>query len=349
MKVILINDQLNAGGAEKLLVTIANLLFEKNVDVEVILLLEKAVIDNQINPKIPIKYLNRKGRFDFKSWITLKSWVKTADIVHIHSRYNLRYYMIVKMILGISKPKVVFHEHMPRFELDLFTKFLFTKIQAYIAVYSKMKEWVVNKKILNSSIAWYLPNFVQKPKVDIKANNQSNKILMIGNFWHLKNHQFAIELINELPEFELDIYGMIYETDYFNQLKKQIENNNLQSRVRLIEGVQNVYEIMHKYSFALHTSTSETGPLVLIEYMHCQMPFLSFNTGDVVQTISNYLPDLVINNFEKNIWLEKIQSQMLNQSKREIILQTFPDILKSHFSEMAYYNELHKIYQQVLA
>lgn len=340
---------LNAGGAEKLLVNIANLLYKNKIDVEVILLLDKAIIDDQINKNISIKYLKRKKRFDFNSWVKLKSWVKNADIVHIHSRYNLRYYFLVKLILGIRKPKIVFHEHMPRFQLDFLTAFLFSRVNAYVAVFSKMAQWVIEKKYLQKNKNFYLPNFVTKPETAITANQQSKKILMIGNFWHLKNHFFALELLKALPEFELDIYGMIYETDYFQNLKTKIRELDLEERVNLIEGVQNVYSIMNKYSFALHTSTSETGPLVLIEYMQANMPFLSFNTGDVVQTVSQYLPNIVMYDFDKEKWLTNIHSQMLNIENRELILKKYETILEEHFSEQNYFNSLYKIYKQVLA
>lgn len=349
MKVILINDMLNAGGSEKLLVNIANLLYKNKVEVEVVLFLDKALIDDQINKNISVKYLSRKGRFDMSSWIKLKSWVKDADIVHIHSRYNLRYYFMVKFILGIRKPKIVFHEHMPRFQLDFITTYLFSKVNAYVAVFSKMTEWVIEKKYIKKNKSFYLPNFVTEPETEIKANQQSEKILMIGNFWHLKNHFFALELLKNLPEFELDIYGMIYESEYYQNIKTKIIDLNLEDRVNLIEGIQDVYSIMNKYSFAIHTSTSETGPLVLIEYMQSNMPFLSFNTGDVIQTVSQYLPNIVMHDFDKEKWLISIHSQMLNIESRETIIKKYKIILENHFSEKNYFNSLHKIYQQVLA
>jgi hypothetical protein len=97
MKIVLLNDKLNAGGAEKVLVYIANLLFKNNYDVSVVLFLDEAKLDNQINKQIPIHYLRRTSRFDIAAWKKLKALTNDADIVHIHSRYNLRYFMVAKI------------------------------------------------------------------------------------------------------------------------------------------------------------------------------------------------------------------------------------------------------------
>ena len=53
MKVALLNDQLNAGGAEKVLVHIANLLYSRGVEVIVILFMEPSALDKQLHPQIP--------------------------------------------------------------------------------------------------------------------------------------------------------------------------------------------------------------------------------------------------------------------------------------------------------
>jgi glycosyltransferase involved in cell wall biosynthesis len=152
MKVVLINDQLNAGGAEKVLVYIANLLYKNSIDVSVVLLLGEAALDKQLHPNIPIHYLHRTSRFSFKAFRKLKEIVQNVDIVHVHSRYNLRYYMTAKFLVGISKPKIFFHEHVPSYAIDKFTKFLFSKVHAYVAVQDDMRKWAVEKGMVKTTM-----------------------------------------------------------------------------------------------------------------------------------------------------------------------------------------------------
>lgn len=351
MKVVLINDQLNAGGAEKVLIYIANLLYKNKVDVSVVLLLGKSVLDNQINANIPVHYLNRKSRFDMEAFRKLKQFVQYADIVHIHSRYNLRYYMMGKLLLSINKPKIFFHEHVPSFQLDFFTKLLLRKVDAYVAVQDKMREWAVTNKTVVASKAFYLANTVSAPEslALTTTNNNAGKILMVANFREIKNQLFAISLLEALPnEYSLDLYGTVDEIDYYEKIEATIRYKSLKNRVRVVKGVTNIYEQLSNYKLAIHTASGETGPLVLIEYLYAGLPFITYNTGDVVNILNQYLPEFIINNFNIEEWVQKIktfnQKQKFDDEKLKM-----KEVIKNHFSESAYLNQLMFIYQQLMA
>lgn len=351
MKVVLINDQLNAGGAEKVLIYIANLLHKNNIDVSVVLLLNKSVLDDQINTQIPIHYINRQSRFSFKAFLKLKQLVKDADIVHIHSRYNLRYYMLARLIVNIQKPKIFFHEHVPSFKIDAFTKYLIQHVDAYVAVQDKMREWAVSNKMIAKQKAFYLANTVSPPATVSNKNAESKegKILMVANFREIKNQTFAVTLLSKLPEsFTLDIYGTIDEVDYFNKVEKTIQSLSLENRVHIYRGVTNIYERLSNYKFAIHTAIGETGPLVLVEYLHAGLPFLTYDTGDVVSILKKYLPQFIIDNFNEAEWLSKVQAfnQQDNIEEERAKMQL---MIKEHFSEEAYFSQLISIYQQLLS
>jgi glycosyltransferase involved in cell wall biosynthesis len=349
LKVALLNDQLNAGGAERVLVTIANLLYEKGVDVRVILFLDKSSLDEQLHKDVPVFYLKRKGRFDLKAMKLLKKHCGETDIVHVHSRYNLRYFMVAKFVTGIFKPKIVFHEHVPVLKLDAFTKLLFAQIDAYVAVLKSMSEWAKKQKVAASKV-YYLPNIVTASSRPIRHTYCANKrIIMVGNIWKFKNQVFAIELMKALSQnYTLDIYGMVNDEQYYEIIKTLITNYNLTPRVRLIHGVSDIFPLIGNYDFAIHTSTHETGPLVLLEYMHAQLPFLTYRTGDVVSQISAELPEFVMDTFSINDWVARIETVMANEGKLTIAKKTMQSIIDKKYSKENYSNKLLNIYSEVL-
>ncbi len=349
MKIALINDQLNAGGAEKVLVNMANLMHGKGIEVVVVLYLKPAILDRLLHSSIPVFYLERKGRFDISAMRALKKIVHTTDIVHVHSRYNLRYLMVAKLLTGISKPKIVFHEHVPVLFVDRITRLCLKKADAYIAVLKTMSEWAAKELGLSPAKVFYLPNTVNAPGSKIASAPAGRKILMVGNFWYFKNQFFAIDLIKALPAgFSLDMYGTINDKEYHKALLSLISAYQLESRIRLIEGVSNIYSVIGNYNFAIHTSPHETGPLVLIEYMHASLPFITFKTGDVVANIYNELPEAVIDSFEVNDWKKRIEEVMMNEDARSQMKYKMKTLVEKYYTEESYWQKLHSIYQSIL-
>ena len=349
MKVALLNDKLDAGGAEKVLVNMANLLHRHGVDVQVILFLEPSVLDHFIHPDIPVVYLKREGRFDFKAMLALKKQLKGVHIAHVHSRYNLRYLITAKLFTGIRTTKIVFHEHIPVLSVDLFTKYCLHKTDAYVAVLKNMCEWVGSTIKLKGKKVFYLPNIVNAPKHEIERQPVGSKIIMVGNYWHFKNQLFAINLLNHLPSnYTLDIYGAINDKDYHQDMLHLIQRFDLQSRVKLIEGVSEIYSVLENYNFAIHTSPQETGPLVLLEYMHAGLPFLTYNTGDVVANIESILPYLILDSFDLEKWQRAIHKVMGDENIRAEARAKMKVIIREKYSEEGYWKNVKSIYQSIL-
>lgn len=81
-------------------------------------------------------------------------------------------------------------------------------------------------------------------------------------------------------------------------------------------GIINIYEVLSKYSLAIHPSKVETGPLMLIEYLNAQPPFIAHKTGDVGEEICDDLPIFIASNLDMNTWIDKI-GEILNMDNKE--------------------------------
>ncbi len=351
MKIALLNDQLNAGGAEKVLVNMANIMHQNGVDVIVVLFIRPAALDKQLHPDIPVHYLHRKGRFDRAAMHRLKLLVQPCDIVHIHSRYNLRYFMVAKYLQSLYHPKVVFHEHVPGYtKLDFFTRLLFKGVDGYIAVLQSICNWANNQHLVQPFKIFYVPNIVAQPVAPIVfQQNDHSRIVMAGNFRRVKNHLFAIQLIEQLNNtVTLDLYGMIEDQAYYDEVVTYIEAHDLKGRVNIISGVNNLYDVMGQYDLALHTATQETGPLVLLEYMQAGLPFLTYNTGDVAANISISLAHLVMKTFEPGKWLSSVNELLQNQNLRKSIQIKMKQVVQENYTEEKYWQQLSNVYKKVL-
>jgi glycosyltransferase involved in cell wall biosynthesis len=352
MKVVLVNDQLNAGGAERVLVNIANLLHKNKIEVSVVMFLKPSALDHEINHNIKITYLNRKWRFDYAAMRTLKKQLKDADIIHVHSRYNLRYYMVAKLLTFAPSKPIVFHEHVPDHKkIGAFTSFLFKRLNAYVGVQERLCTWVKDKKLVAPKNVFFLPNVVARPG-QIKLDNlhEEKRIVMVANFRRIKNQLLALQILQALgSDYTLDLYGMIDEADYYEELTQYVKVNELEHRVNIKTGITNMYEYLPRYQFALHTATNETGPLVLLEYMNSGLPFLTYKTGDVVSNVNAALPQFVMDTLTVADWVDRIKVVLSDPRARPKLQQEMEQLINERYSEETYFNTLDSIYKKTIA
>lgn len=331
------------------MVTAANLLHANGIKVQLVLYLTKADLDNQLHPAIPVHYLNRKGRFSLAAMLQLKRLTAGADIVHIHSRHNLRFYMVARFLTGNFKPRIVYHEHTPQFEkIDRFTAFVLKKTDAYVAVVQSILAWARQSHVIAENKMYYLPNIVSDA-AKTTGTFQEHTLMLAANFRRIKNHLFAIDLLKHLgPPFTLHMYGMVDDPEYYQEVLQHIAQSGVQDQVKIIHGVHKLSTVMPQYHFALHTAKSETGPLVLLEYMLAGVPFLTYNTGDVAVNLRVQIPELVVHSFNIAEWKEKIFSTMLNHQKRQELQVRMQQLIKQKFSSRQYVASLTNIYRSVL-
>ena len=112
-----------------------------------------------------------------------------------------------------------------------------------------------------------------------------NQLLLVSNIQPRKNIEFAIEIIYELckdGEYTLDIIGKIADREYYDKLNNLIKLYSLEEIINFNESCINIQQILNKYDIALHTSKSEAGPLVLIEYLAQSLPFITFSTRTII-------------------------------------------------------------------
>ena len=350
--IVQIIDTLEAGGAEKVLVTLSNILFNHGHPVTVITTLQKGSLTSQLNQGIEIKELNRKSKWNLSDMRKLVQWCKPFDIIHVHSSHNLRYVYLAAKIFYLNKP-IFFHHHYGNIETDTSLKWhdkIFMSSTILIAVSRKIYDWAIHRLKMEQQTVFLLPNIVTKPILQDKKNKkETTQIVLVSNFRKQKNITYAIDLMNVLKSqmnVHLTIIGQRADEYYCNSIKEKIQSLQLNDCISIQHDITNIDAVLQQYDLAIHTATSESGPLVLIEYMAAGLPFLSYQTGEVVHQIKNELPECIINNFETDEWIKKIVQ--LLQINTEQLSQRLQNIYAKYYSEEAYYTSCIKIYEKGL-
>lgn len=295
----------------------------------------------QVDPRVQLEVLNIKSKTDLKGWRKLISALKGNDLIHVHMRHT---YGRVKMawLLGRISNPLIFHDHYGDIRLNpsapTYLNGIF-KPSWYIGVSEELSHWAINRLHLKQEQVFCLPNTILRSAA-VTENDRKIDLVMVGNIRRTKHIEFAIQMANTL-NVSLDIVGQITDEAYFNELKAMCLND----KIRFLTDVSDVFPILGQYRMALHSATSETGPLVLLEYLKAGLPFLSYQTGEVARQLKTIMPEMILDHFDLPEWKERLNS-MLHHPPEPSKLQ---DIFHAHFGPDKYLQDLSKIYQCALA
>jgi len=356
MKIAYVIDRLEAGGAERVAVDLANLMVAEKHYVSFVLFVKGGAFEKDLNEEINIFYLNRKKKFSIKKMKVLSRYLDEYDIVHIHMRHVFRYIMIVKLLFPFSA-KMVFHDHSSNTNKtfrNFSFKYLTFNIDAYIGTSQELCNWAKTYLNIPEKYVWKLTNISIKQSLE-QNNSKISKVLlsfiMVSNIRKEKNIEFLIKFIDLIKTkytVKLDIYGQNVDNEYFNKLLQLIDKYNLSDDIHFVTDCINVQKELYRYDMAFHCAKFETGPLVLIEYLSQGLPFLSYQTGEVVKIVKKYFPEMVIDNFNIYAW-EKKTDLVLDNLKSDETRKQLIEIYEKHFSEKEYLDQCIKIYKTVLS
>lgn len=155
-------------------------------------------------------------------------------------------------------------------------------------------------KVIKNGIDFSRFMNVQKNKEEIRQslNIPSNAYVIgnIGRFHYQKNHEFIIEVFNEIAKLNNDAYLLLIgDGKLKNEIKLQIEKLNLENKVMILSHRDDIPELLRCMDTFLFPSRYEGLGIVLIEAQVSGIPCV---VSDVVPTEafqSNLITKLSLN------------------------------------------------------
>jgi glycosyltransferase involved in cell wall biosynthesis len=343
VKVLHVIDRLDIGGAEKVFLTITSLLKEKRIDVQVLLFNAEGALFQHIDQRISKHILNRRNKYSMATLQRANKICCRFDIVHVHMRHCYGYIHLARLLFR-GRYKLILHDHFGNIQVDKSVplKLKLLTPEFYIGVSQSLYSWAISQLKTDAEKTFLLRNTVQ---VQNGPKNESNKSesswLMISNFRQVKNIEFAVSLFKKL-NYKLDIYGQIVDEEYYRKIQHLVGDSN---NIRLITNTSSVDLLEGNYDFAIHTSQSESGPLVLMEYLAHGIPFVAYETGEVATIVKEELPTLFMQSFVEHDWFERIQEIQ----KQKDIGTKLKRVFNEKFSTENYIQNCLSIYNTVLS
>ncbi len=338
-KLIFIIDNLQTGGAEQVFVDIVDLCNHK-IDFDVLLITNSDRKEYQIPENIRLIRLNRNNKYSILSIFRVSKVLKKYNLAHIHMRHTYRYLALVKKIFGLNT-KFLFHDHFGSIDINQSLPFKaaqFFRPDFYIGVCPKLQFWARDVWKLPQEKTLYLNNLPSlrfENSLKIKNSDKLDSLVLVGNIKPIKNQIFALNIALKL-NLNICFIGKNQNNHYFNQLNSQIQSN------AILQNCDDVSKELVKYKLALCTSKSESGPLVLLEYLLCGIPFISYRTGGISEVLFKYYPEFFIDSFSEEMWVEKVKNFMTQPPVIDI--NKVKEIINLEFNRDVYFNHLIGLY-----
>ena len=339
LRILQVIDTLNIGGGEVVFSDLCTILFESKMDVTAMFLLNAGHLKDKLPKGMPTFELKRENKWSIAKMRQCSNILKEFDIIHCHFRHVYRYLQLVNVIFHLKR-KIIFHDHYGSIDIDKKAPKFFTTIlkpKYYIGVSTSLTSWAINILKIKKQNVFLLENII------IKKNNyqpyQKGKfdLILVSNIKPIKNNFFAVELMDFLDK-RLLLVGENHNNEYFQKI---INKSNYNLKFSIDTEISSVQEILPNFKLGLHTSKSESGPLVLIEYICQGLPFLAYQTGEVALTLKKYFPQYFIDNFDMKSWISKIEFLLTEEPDLEKMKYVFD----KYYGRNQYLEKVKTIYQ----
>lgn len=294
MKIAFFISQINKGGAERDMVSLANYM-AKDHDVSVILLdgsqteyqlsssIVKHVLGNGITQKRSFKAI-------LKRIIDLRKFIVKNNIEGVYCFAPLYTIYALFSIVGVKRDcKVICAVHYNPFYREKFQgrlnrileRIVLPRADGFVFLCNRMKEYYsYSRKIQRKSII--IPNGLvidgMKDEVIPFMARESNRMCAVGRLDPVKDYPAMIRVFSQFhknhDDFYLDIYG---EGKDRERIERVISELNADDYVILHGNVSDVIERIEKTRYFLMTSESESWGLSLMEAMATGLVCISFD------------------------------------------------------------------------
>lgn len=297
LKVALLVGTLNSGGAEKMMVQLANALYNAGVAVDLLLVNKTGPYFNDVQPGVMIQNLNAvKGVksviYDIRKFLK-NNYVDAVISTQPHVNSVLGY-----ASLGLFKrPIIIMREastpSCKYSEINPISTFLYKTGYRFADHYVAVSDGVKKDMVGVYNLSEYNITAIHNPVIDVSIDELCQKstsdswfdepdkpvILAIGRVVPLKNHKMLIEAFAKVREYKdvrLVILGNKHlAPDYTKALIDLIEDLNLSNHVKLPGFVKNPFSYLSRSSLYVLSSDYEGLPGTLIQALACGCPVVS--------------------------------------------------------------------------
>lgn len=350
-------DSLEAGGAERMAVNIANALALRGLPSSLMLTRKEGMLKAQLHPQVKYVFLNKKYTLDLAAVCKARKFIVTNNIAILHAHTTSWFFAT---LLKITKPslKLIWHDHNGKRDKTSKLNNLGLKLgaiyfDACIAVNTKIKSWM--QANLKKSNVVLLNNFSTKEQ---EVSNQTflkgidnKRIICVANIRSVKNQLNLIRAFKIVADvhndWTLHLIGSEADKKYVKSVYDLIRQLKLENKVFSYGLCMDIDHITEQASIGVLSSDSEGLPLALLEYARAKLGVVVTEVGDCNQLIENGVNGFVVPPKNAAVLAEKLIALIENKEMRlEMGKELHNNVMELYSKEKAI-NQLISLYRSL--
>jgi len=320
MKILFTIGSLTSGGAERVLVTLANFWASKGLDITVLIVSSHDDF-YKVDDSVKLISLDKKFADKKSSILNTISGIR-ATIKEVKPDIVISFITIMNILtlianIGLKIPIIIsernYFDQLKKSHWKLLRRLFYSRTDGMVVLsdydYNKYS-YVKNKKIIFNPLN-------KKNMINVNFNDKEKLIIAVGDLIEQKGFDMLIPSLSrvDLSDWKVMIIGEGKDRESLTSL---IKAHNLEDKISLIGRKSNIFDYYKKASIFVLSSRYEGFPNVLAEAMSygCSCVAFDCKTGpsDMIENHKNGLLVEANNSLKLG---EKIDFLMRNQSLRK--------------------------------
>ena len=330
LKIAFFLPTLNIGGIERVFITYANYLTEKEYDIDFVLCKKEGKLLSLLNSSIKLYDLgNMQLRYSF---FKLRQYMKKIQPNVIISGGDFPNLILIISSLGLkNRPKIIISQHN---YYNVETKRLgwwahstcflmrtfYPKANKIIAVSDGIYEFLTNKIYISTDKIMKLPNPIDVKDIKEKSLKllditlPDKYILFIGRLSYVKNLFLLLDAL-ERGKLDDNYLVIVGDGEMKDALIEKTKKMNKVDKIMFLGEIENPLPILKRSQLLVLPSFSEAYPTILLEALCLYIPVLSTPTKGAKEILNNMAGTYISNDYYN---IEEFAKLMENGVKEKL-------------------------------
>ena len=358
MRVLQLIDSLEAGGAERMAVNLANALVSKVERSYLCASRKEGVLRPALDSTVGYLFLDKKHTLDLWAIRRLYYFLKRECITIIHA-HSSSFFIAVFVTRALPHIKVIWHDHYGNSDfLNERPKRMLVICSNYFshsfAVNTTLETWA--KKHLKHASVSYLSNFINtktyNKKKTILQGRKGSRIICLANLRPQKDHINLLlafsKITKDFPDYSLHCVGQDFGNTYSEELYRLTNDLDLRSKVFFYGTCSDISAILSACDIGVLSSKSEGLPLALLEYGSAGLAVLVTAVGDCSRVVENEKSGLVVPSEDSEALYNGLCNLIIYHDKSKQFGLKLKQTVVNTYSVSAVLNSVLKQYKLVL-